>query len=54
VVTVVMLPVNKAIMGPSMQHFFFSSSNVMPPDDNRMIETCCGINIGRAEEEMLH
>jgi hypothetical protein len=25
----------------------------LPPDDDRMIETCCGINIGRGEEELL-
>jgi hypothetical protein len=22
-------------------------------DDDRMIETCCGINIGRGEEELM-
>jgi hypothetical protein len=25
----------------------------LPPDDNGMIETCCGNNIGRGEEELL-
>jgi hypothetical protein len=24
-----------------------------PDDDDCMIETCCGINIGRGEEELL-
>jgi hypothetical protein len=26
----------------------------IPPDDGRMTETCCGSNIGREEEELLH
>jgi hypothetical protein len=46
-----MLPVAcvvKAIMGPSTQQ----NNNCMQPDDDRMIESCCGNNIGR-EEELL-
>jgi hypothetical protein len=25
----------------------------LPPDDDRIIETCCGINTRRGEEELL-
>jgi hypothetical protein len=28
--------------------------NCMSPDDGRMTETCCGNNIRRGEEELLH
>jgi hypothetical protein len=29
------------------------SNHELQPDDDRMIETCCGNNIGRGEEELL-
>jgi hypothetical protein len=50
------LRVNKAIMGPSnatILLLLFRCTPVLhclPPDDGRMIETCCGNNIGREEE----
>jgi hypothetical protein len=32
---------------------FATVHHCLPPDDDRMIETCCGITIGRGEEELL-
>jgi hypothetical protein len=50
-------------MVPSTQQFFSSSDVIATtcfdhtiirrPDDDRMIETCCGNNVGRGEEELL-
>jgi hypothetical protein len=37
----------------SFDHHQAADSGGLPPDDDRMIETCCGINIGRGEEELL-